>query len=108
MLTIVLFAAGSPLPVHACPTGLQVGKIIARALKSLQSHGVVISREAWLKEAEAAERAQPACVHTCRWVAGSRFRVSGFGSSLKVVMGFGWAEVQRCQHWGNSYKSGTC
>jgi MinD superfamily P-loop ATPase len=44
----------------------QVGKIVSRALKSLQSHGVVISREAWLKEAEAAERAQPACVHTCR------------------------------------------
>lgn len=39
---------------------------MSRALKSLQSHGVVIAREAWLKEAEAAERAQPACVLTCR------------------------------------------
>jgi pre-mRNA-processing factor 6 len=45
-----------------------VAKIISRALKSLQSFGVVISRDAWLKEAEAAERVQPSAVLTCRWV----------------------------------------
>jgi pre-mRNA-processing factor 6 len=48
----------------------QVGKIVSRALKSLQSFGVVISRDAWLKEAEAAERAQPSAVLTCRCVCG--------------------------------------
>jgi len=46
-----------------CMCSFQVGKIIARALKSLQGHGVVISREAWLKEAEAAETGT-SCVHT--------------------------------------------
>lgn len=34
-----------------------VGKIIERGIRSLQREGVVIDREAWMKEAEAAERA---------------------------------------------------
>eukprot|EP01116_Phalansterium_solitarium_P020812 TRINITY_DN6254_c0_g1_i1.p1 TRINITY_DN6254_c0_g1~~TRINITY_DN6254_c0_g1_i1.p1 ORF type:complete len:925 (-),score=402.90 TRINITY_DN6254_c0_g1_i1:208-2982(-) len=34
-----------------------VSQIIKRAVKSLQAHGVVINRDAWLKEAEAAEAA---------------------------------------------------
>lgn len=32
-------------------------KIIGRGMRSLQGHGVIIEREAWMKEAEAAERA---------------------------------------------------
>eukprot|EP00882_Tetradesmus_deserticola_P002717 GHRQ01002888.1.p1 GENE.GHRQ01002888.1~~GHRQ01002888.1.p1 ORF type:complete len:911 (+),score=473.90 GHRQ01002888.1:1197-3929(+) len=63
-----------------------VGKIVARALKSLQSHGVVISREAWLKEAEAAERAQPACVHTCRAI-------------VSEIVGLGVEEEDRRRTW---------
>uniref|UniRef100_A0A0C9S9J4 TSA: Wollemia nobilis Ref_Wollemi_Transcript_239_3443 transcribed RNA sequence n=1 Tax=Wollemia nobilis TaxID=56998 RepID=A0A0C9S9J4_9CONI len=41
-----------------------VGKIIERAIRSLQREGVVIDREAWMKEAEAAERA--GSVVTCQ------------------------------------------
>eukprot|EP00252_Welwitschia_mirabilis_P025694 TRINITY_DN8153_c0_g1_i1.p1 TRINITY_DN8153_c0_g1~~TRINITY_DN8153_c0_g1_i1.p1 ORF type:complete len:1021 (-),score=226.59 TRINITY_DN8153_c0_g1_i1:62-3124(-) len=41
-----------------------VGKIIEKAIRSLQREGVVIDREAWMKEAEAAERA--GSVATCQ------------------------------------------
>ncbi|KAK4762235.1 hypothetical protein SAY87_030119 [Trapa incisa] len=41
-----------------------VGKIIERCIRSLQGEGVVIDREAWMKEAEAAERA--GSVVTCQ------------------------------------------
>lgn len=40
-----------------------VDKIIERGIKSLRGHGVVIQREEWMKEAEAAERA--GSVATC-------------------------------------------
>jgi len=41
-------------------------KIVARALKSLTQSGAAVSREAWLREAEAAERAAPRpMVATC-------------------------------------------
>lgn len=63
-----------------------VGKIISRALKSLQSFGVVISRDGWLKEAEAAERAQPAAVLTCRSIVGE-------------VVGLGVDEEDRKRTW---------
>ncbi|GFZ05692.1 pre-mRNA splicing factor-like protein [Actinidia rufa] len=41
-----------------------VGKIIERGIRALQREGVVIDREAWMKEAEAAERA--GSVATCQ------------------------------------------
>ena len=41
----------------------KVNQIVRKALKSLQSHGVVIQRESWLKEAEASEKASS--VVTC-------------------------------------------
>ena len=41
-----------------------VGKIIERGIRALQREGVVIDREAWMKEAEAAERA--GSVVTCQ------------------------------------------
>lgn len=36
-----------------------VGKIITRGVKSLADNGVVINRETWLKDAEAAEKSEP-------------------------------------------------
>ncbi|GLC38459.1 hypothetical protein PLESTB_001727900 [Pleodorina starrii] len=45
----------------------QVDKIVGRAIKSLGANGVVVHRDAWMKEAENAERSQPAPhVATCR------------------------------------------
>jgi pre-mRNA-processing factor 6 len=41
-------------------------KVIPRGIKSLVANGVVIDREWWLKEAEAAERANPPMGATCR------------------------------------------
>ena len=41
-------------------------KIIPRAIKSLVANGVVIDREWWLKEAEAAERGSPPATATCK------------------------------------------
>ncbi|KFM26937.1 Pre-mRNA-processing factor 6 [Auxenochlorella protothecoides] len=41
-------------------------KIIPRGLKSLQANGVVLDREWWLHEAEAAERTAPPLPATCR------------------------------------------
>ena len=41
-------------------------KIIPRGIKSLLANGVVIDREWWLSEAEAAERGQPQMLSTCR------------------------------------------
>ncbi|MCI35555.1 pre-mRNA-processing factor 6-like, partial [Trifolium medium] len=41
-----------------------IGKIIERGIRALQREGVVIDREAWMKEAEAAERA--GSVATCQ------------------------------------------
>eukprot|EP00878_Enallax_costatus_P009275 GHUV01009694.1.p1 GENE.GHUV01009694.1~~GHUV01009694.1.p1 ORF type:complete len:699 (+),score=215.34 GHUV01009694.1:365-2461(+) len=63
-----------------------VHKIISRAIKSLQSHGVVISREAWLKEAEGSERAQPPAILTCRAI-------------VKEVVGLGVEEEDRRRTW---------
>ena len=41
-------------------------KIIPRAIKSLESNGVVIDRQWWMKAAEAAERTEPPMTATCR------------------------------------------
>jgi pre-mRNA-processing factor 6 len=41
-------------------------KIIDRGFKSLLAHGVVIDREAWLKEAETSEKHKPKMISTCR------------------------------------------
>ncbi|CAD7703919.1 unnamed protein product, partial [Ostreobium quekettii] len=42
-----------------------VKRLISRAVESLKTNGVVIDREAWLKEAENAERANPPMLATC-------------------------------------------
>lgn len=41
-------------------------KIIPRAIKSLESNGVVIDRQWWMKAAEVAERSDPSMPATCR------------------------------------------
>jgi len=41
-------------------------KIIPRAIKSLESNGVVIDRQWWMKAAEVAERSDPPMTSTCR------------------------------------------
>ena len=43
-----------------------IDKIIARAVKSLKSHGVTIDRDNWIKEAEIAEKSEPPSIATCR------------------------------------------
>lgn len=63
-----------------------VEKLIDRALKSLQANGVVISREAWLAEAEAAETSTPPMVLTCRAI-------------VKHVIGLGVEEEDRRRTW---------
>jgi pre-mRNA-processing factor 6 len=61
-------------------------KIIPRSLKSLASNGVVIDREWWLKEAEAAERLQPPMTATCRAI-------------VSAVVGIGVEEEDREATW---------
>ncbi|KAL3680864.1 hypothetical protein R1sor_023820 [Riccia sorocarpa] len=61
-----------------------VVKIIDRAIRSLQSQGVVIDREAWMKEAEAAERA--GSVATCRAI-------------IRSTVGIGVEEEDRKRTW---------
>ncbi|ERN19157.1 hypothetical protein AMTRI_Chr10g232660 [Amborella trichopoda] len=61
-----------------------VGKIIERAIRSLQREGVVIDREAWMKEAEAAERA--GSVATCQAI-------------IKNTIGIGVEEEDRKRTW---------
>lgn len=63
-----------------------VEKIVSRSIKSLKENGVVISREAWLKEAENAERAAPPMVITCRAI-------------VKAVVGLGVEEEDRENTW---------
>jgi pre-mRNA-processing factor 6 len=41
-------------------------KIIDRGLKSLMAHGVIIDRDAWLKEAETSEKNMPKMIGTCQ------------------------------------------
>jgi pre-mRNA-processing factor 6 len=53
-----------------------VGKILPRALKSLQSHSVVIDRDWWLKEAESCEKSDPPSFAVCRAIVDN---VVGFG-----------------------------
>eukprot|EP00898_Chlorokybus_atmophyticus_P005850 jgi/Chlat1/6266/Chrsp44S05860 len=61
-----------------------VPKIIDRALKDLQGHGVVIDREQWLKEAEAAEKA--GSVVTCQAI-------------IRACIGLGVDEEDRKRTW---------
>jgi pre-mRNA-processing factor 6 len=61
-------------------------KIIPRAIKSLQANGVTIERDAWLKEAESAERADPPMLATCR-------------SIVTAVVGLGVEEEDRKVTW---------
>ncbi|CAK9273921.1 unnamed protein product [Sphagnum jensenii] len=61
-----------------------VGRIIDRAIKVLQKDGVVIDREAWMKEAEAAERA--GSVATCQAI-------------INTTIGIGVEEEDRKRTW---------
>ncbi|CAI7927557.1 unnamed protein product [Closterium sp. NIES-54] len=61
-----------------------VGKIIERAIRGLQREGVVIDREAWMREAEAAERA--GSVTTCRAI-------------IRSTVGMGVEEEDRKRTW---------
>lgn len=63
-----------------------VEKIIERAIKSLRANGVVIDREAWMKEAETCERLTPPMVATCRAV-------------VKAVVGLGVEDEDRKRTW---------
>lgn len=64
-------------------TGM-VEKIIERGIRALQREGVVIDREAWMKEAEAAERA--GSVFTCQAI-------------IKHTVGVGVEEEDRKRTW---------
>lgn len=61
-----------------------VGKIIERGIRALQREAVVIDREAWMKEAEAAERA--GSVVTCQAI-------------IKNTIGIGVEEEDRKRTW---------
>ncbi|GBF98664.1 hypothetical protein Rsub_11658 [Raphidocelis subcapitata] len=63
-----------------------VGRVINRAIKSLSANGVVISREAWLAEAESAERASPPMTATC-------------ASIVRDVIGLGVEDEDRRRTW---------
>lgn len=61
-------------------------KIIDRAIPILKAHGVVIDRDYWLKEAEAAERSQPPMTATCL-------------ACVKAVIDLGIEEEDRKRTW---------
>ncbi|KAK9106816.1 hypothetical protein Syun_022827 [Stephania yunnanensis] len=61
-----------------------VGKIIERAIRSLQRGGVEIDRETWMNEAEAAERAQS--VATCH-------------ATIQNTIGIGVEDMDRKRTW---------
>lgn len=61
-------------------------KIIPRALKSLQANGVIIDREWWLSEAEAAEHLDPPMEATCRAI-------------VAQLVGYGIEEEDREPTW---------
>lgn len=63
---------------------VMVGKLIERAIKHLQRVGVEIDREAWLKEAEASERA--GSVVSCKAI-------------INFTVGFGVEEEDRKRTW---------
>ena len=63
-----------------------VEKIIARAVKSLKSHGVTIDRDSWIKEAEIAEKADPPSIATCQAI-------------IKATIGEGVEEEDKKRTW---------
>lgn len=63
-----------------------VSKIIPRALKSLQSHSVVIDRDWWLKEGESCEHANPPSRTVCKEI-------------VKNVAGFGVEQEDKKRTW---------
>eukprot|EP00884_Botryococcus_braunii_P009418 jgi/Botrbrau1/18478/Bobra.0072s0060.1 len=65
--------------------GNDPGKIIKFGIRSLAA-GAVIDRDFWLKEAEAAERTQPAMIKTCQ-------------SIVEAVIGLGIEEADRKRTW---------
>mmetsp|Transcript_33560 Transcript_33560/g.94959 ORF Transcript_33560/g.94959 Transcript_33560/m.94959 type:complete len:924 (+) Transcript_33560:85-2856(+) len=63
-----------------------VDKIMNRAIKSLTNHGVVIDRDAWLKEAENSEKAKPPSLATCKGI-------------VNAVIGIGIETEDRKRTW---------
>ncbi|CAL8466925.1 g6461 [Coccomyxa elongata] len=63
-----------------------VEKIIDRGIISLEANNVIIKREDWLKEAEAAEKANPPMIVTCQAI-------------VKAVIGIGVEEEDRKITW---------
>ena len=66
--------------------GALCGKIIDRGLKSLRANGCVIDRDAWLKDAEAAELGEPQAPATA-------------GAIVAAVVGEGVEEQDRKRTW---------
>ncbi|EFJ46600.1 hypothetical protein VOLCADRAFT_62457 [Volvox carteri f. nagariensis] len=65
----------------------QVDKIVARAIKSLSTNGVVIHRDAWMKEAENAERSTPAPhVLTCRAIVRTVYSLGVDAADLEATL----------------------
>lgn len=63
-----------------------VSKIIQRGVKSLSDNGVVINRDSWLKDAEAAEKSEPAAKATCHAI-------------VRATIGVGVDEEDRKRTW---------
>lgn len=76
----------------------QVDKIVARAIKSLSTNGVVIHRDAWVKEAENAERTQPPMVATCRAIVKA---VCGLGVDAADLEATLVADAEECAKRGS-------
>lgn len=64
----------------------RVSKIIERAVKSLTSFSVIVDRDVWLKEAEAAERGTPPMIVTCQAI-------------VSAVVGLGVDNEDRKRTW---------
>jgi pre-mRNA-processing factor 6 len=76
-------------------TGM-VGKIIERGIRALQREGLEIDREAWMKEAEAAERA--GSVATCRAIIGNTIGIGVEEEDRKRT----WvADAEECKKRGS-------
>jgi len=66
--------------------GAVCDRILERALRSLKAHGVLIDRDAWLRDAEACEKAEPPAPATA-------------GAIVAAVCGEGVEEADRKRTW---------
>ncbi|GAB2274984.1 Protein STABILIZED1 [Dionaea muscipula] len=73
-----------------------VGKIIERGIRALQREGLVIDREAWMKEAEAAERA--GSVATCQAIV---YNTIGIGVEEEDRKRTWVADAEECKKRGS-------